>query len=91
MDVRESPYAPFLEKLIAGVMGEQPAQIGVCMLMPSGDAATIYYGDPCHHEVATMAYQINLDAMMAVIQANADQIVAAAESPEEEEGENRDD
>ena len=82
-DVRESPYAPWLEDVIKGIMAEQPKAIGMCMLMPSGDAATIYYGQPGHQEVALMSYHMNLDAMMAVMQANADVIVTAAEDIEE--------
>lgn len=87
-DVRESPYAPWLEDVIKGIMAEQPTAIGVCMLLPTGDAATIYYGQPDHQEVALMAYHMNLDATMAVIHANADSIVSAAEDIEEGEEDN---
>lgn len=85
MDVRESPYAHFLENMIKGVMDGLPKHIGVCMLLPTGDAATIYYGDPGHQDVAVMSYHLNLDAMMGVMRANADQIVNAAEGIAEEE------
>lgn len=84
MDVRKSPYAHFLENMIKGVMAEQPKHIGVCMLLPTGDAATIYYGYPSHQDVAVMSYHLSLDAMMGVVRGNADQIVNAAEDIEEE-------
>lgn len=84
MDVRESPYAPWLESVIEGIMLEKPSKIGVCMLLPTGDAATIYYGYPTHQDVAVMSYHLSLDATMQVLRANAGQIVDAAEDIEEE-------
>ena len=85
MDVRESPYAYFFENMIKGVMDCQPTHIGMCMLLPTGDAATIYYGYPTHQDVAVMSYHLSLDAMMRVMRANAGQIVNDAEDIEEEE------
>lgn len=84
MDVRESPYAHFFENMIKGVMAGQPTHIGVCMMLPTGDAATSYYGYPNHQDIAVMSYHLSLDAMMGVMRANADQIVNAAEDIEEE-------
>lgn len=65
-------------------MEQSPTKIGACMILPTGDAATIYYGEPSPDEVARMAHHLNVDAMMTIIKANADQVVSAAEELEEE-------
>jgi hypothetical protein len=66
-------------------MEYQPERIGVCMLLPNGGTYSNYFGDCGHLDKALMGYTMNLDAIMEVTTANADQILAAAESDEEEQ------
>lgn len=85
MDVTKSAYAEWLEEVIKDIMEYQPERIGVCMLLPNGGTYSNYFGDCCHMDKALMGYTMNLDAIMEVTTANADQILAAAESLEEEQ------
>lgn len=84
-DVTKSAYAEWLEDLIKDIMTYKPERIGVCMLLPTGGTYTNYHGDCGHMDKALMGYTMNLDAIMEVATANADQILAAAESDEEEQ------
>ena len=85
MDVTKSDYAEWLEEVIKDIMEYKPERLGVCMLLPDGGTYTNYFGDCGHMDKALMGYTMNLDAIMEVTTANADQILAAAESLEEEQ------
>ena len=85
MDVTKSAYAEWLEEFIKDIMEYKPERIGVCMLLPNGGTYSNYFGDCGHLDKALMGYTMNLDAIMEVTTANADQILAAAESAEEEQ------
>ena len=85
MNIKDTPYAPWLEELIAMLLEIEPEKIGLCAITPSGDALTSYYGDLFHTDKALMGYHINLDATMDVIRVNAREIVEAAEEVEDEE------
>ncbi len=84
-DVTKSAYAEWLEEFIKDIMEYKPERIGVCMLLPNGGTYSNYFGDCGHLDKALMGYTMNLDAIMEVTTANADQILAAAESAEEEQ------
>lgn len=84
-DVTKSAYAEWLEDFIKDIMEYKPERIGVCMLLPSGGTYTNYFGDCGHLDKAVVGYSMNLDAIMEVATANADQILAAAEQAEEEQ------
>ncbi len=83
-DVTKSAYAEWLEEFIKDIMEYKPERIGVCMLLPNGGTYSNYFGDCGHMDKALMGYTMNLDAIMEVTTANADQILAAAE--EEQDG-----
>ena len=85
MDVRDSPYATWLEGLIKAIMEHKPVAIGVCCLMDDGEAMTGYFGDVGHSDKAVMAYHLQIDAITDVIKANAAELIAAAEECEEED------
>ena len=85
MDVRDSPYATWLEGLIKAIMEHKPATIGVCCIMDDGEAMTGYFGDVGHADKAVMAYHLQIDAITDVIKANAAELIAAAEECEEED------
>lgn len=85
MDVTKSAYAEWMENFIKDIMEYQPERIGVCMLLPNGGTYSNYFGDCGHLDKALMGYTMNLDAIMEVATANADQILEAAESAEEEQ------
>ncbi len=84
-DVTKSAYAEWLEEFIKDIMEYQPEIIGVCMLLPNGGTYSNYFGDCGHLDKALMGYTMNLDAIMEVTTANADQILEAAESADEEQ------
>ena len=86
-DVTKSAYAEWLEEFIKDIIEYLPERIGVCMLLPSGGTYSNYFGDCGHLDKALMGYTMYLDAIMEVTKANADQILAAAESAEEQDGE----
>ena len=83
-NVTKSAYAEWLEEFISDIMLYQPERIGVCMLLPNGGTYTNYFGDCGHLDKAQMGYSMNLDAIMEVVTANANDIVEAAE--EEQDG-----
>jgi hypothetical protein len=84
-DVTKSAYAEWLEEFIKDIMEYKPERIGVCMLLPNGGTYSNYFGDCGHMDKALMGYTMNLDAIMEVTTANADQILAAAEAADEEQ------
>ena len=84
-DVTKSAYAEWLEDFIKDIMTYNPERIGVCMLLPNGGTYSNYFGDCGHLDKALMGCTMNLDAIMEVATANADQILEAAESAEEEQ------
>ena len=61
-DIRSSPYAPFLEATLRGIMEDQPRSIGVVAL--NGDGA---YGLAYHNanpaDLAQMAFHILAEAL----------------------------
>ena len=78
-------YAAWLEGFCREVAETQPEKIGVVCLYPDGSAMTAYYGDVFHSDKANMAYQMQLDATLMSVMANAKQIVAAAEEQDGDE------
>lgn len=84
-DIRQSPYAEWLEMILRGIMEQKPKQIGVCLVLDDGAAATAYWGDVSHADKLSMSNHMMVDGIYDVMLANADQIVAAAEEQEEED------
>lgn len=78
-DIKNSPYAPWLEELIGQILEHQPVRIGLCAMLPDGNVLTGYYGEPGHQDKAVMGYHLTLDAVHDTILANAGSIVAAAQ------------
>lgn len=85
MDVRDTPYAGWLEELIETLMETKPEKIGVVALLPGGDVVTGYFGDCGHTDKAIMAHNVQLDSLMDVVTANARDIVREAERQEDED------
>lgn len=86
-DIRESPYAEFLENLCHQMMELQPVRIGLCAITEDGTTMTGYFGEICPEDKAVMAYHLQSDAIMDTVMANAKMIVEAAEETEEEDQE----
>ena len=86
-NVFETPYAEWLEEFIKTIVDLRPTKIGVCAILPDGCSLTGYYGGCGHQDKAIMGYQMQLDATMDVVKANAGAILGAAESQEEEKAE----
>lgn len=79
MDVKETPYAAWLEGFIRAVMELRPTNIGIVMLLEDGRVSTAYFGGDCTHNCkAIMGYQMYIDSLMDVVKANAKQILEAA-------------
>jgi hypothetical protein len=88
MDVTQTPYASWLEELIGMLLELKPEKIAVAAIAPNGEVLTGYYGDCTHVDKAVMGYHMNLDATMDVVEANAREIVRAAEDTQGGETEN---
>ena len=87
IDLKNSPYAPFLEHLVRDVLALSPVSIGFVALLPDGGASTRYFGVQGPADIAAFAFQMESDAMYAVVEANARAILRTAEeAPEEDEG-----
>lgn len=84
-DIRQSPYAEWLEMILRDIMEQKPKQIGICMILNDGAAATAYWGDVSHADKMSMSNHMMIDGMYDVVLANADQIVAAAEEMEDDD------
>lgn len=78
-DVMKTPYAPWLESIVQGVMELRPEKMAFCAMLPGGDAMTSYYGDCSPADMAVFSWHLQADAMMSVVQASANEILAAAE------------
>ena len=85
MDEKLKPYAGFLEDFAQQLVQYQPEKVCVCALLPGGEVLTGYFGDVGCTDKAVMAHNINCDAVMDSIMANAKMIVQAAQEQEDEE------
>lgn len=85
-DITKTPYAPWLEQIVAYIAEAKPTKIGFAALLPDGEAATAYFGGAGNCDIAAMAYHMLTDALLAVMKANAKEIVAAA-MPDDDEKE----
>ena len=84
MDLQNSKYAGFLENLLQGIVQLQPDKIGICMITDDGTTMTGYFGDCCPTDKAVMAFNLQNDATMDTIMANAKMILEAAEDGDDE-------
>ena len=85
MDERLKPYAHFLEDFAQQLVEYQPEKVCVCALLPGGEVLTGYFGDTGPQDKAVIAHNINCDAILDTVVANARMIVQAAEEQEDEE------
>lgn len=85
MDERMKPYAGFLENLCKDVAELQPAKIAVVGLLPGGEVYVTVCGDVSPCDMGTMAFRLQIEAVMDVIKANAKEIIEAAQENDEDE------
>lgn len=83
-DVKKTPYAEWLEGFIGEVLTHRPEKIGVCCMMEDGTRLTGYYGECSPEDKALLGMHLHADAMLDIVLANADRIVAAAEKMEDD-------
>ena len=83
MDERLIPYASFLEEFAQQLVEYKPQKVCVCAILPGGEVLTGYFGNTGPQDMAVMAYNINTDAMMETVKANAKEILMAAEEQED--------
>lgn len=82
MDERMMPYAQFLEDFVQCLVENQPKKVFLGAILPDGNVLTGYFGaNP--QDKAIMAHNINMDAVMDTVYANAKTIVQAAEEQED--------
>lgn len=89
-DIRETPYAHWLEKMCESVMEMKPVMACVCMMGEDATVITGYYGDMSPQDKMFMACHINMDATFEIAKANAKEIVEAAEEEDDTEEEEDD-
>lgn len=85
MDEKLKPYAPVLESIAGQLVKYQPKKICLCAILPSGEVLTGYFGNTGAQDKAVMAHNINCDAVMDTVKANAKMIIQAAEEIGEDE------
>ena len=85
MNEKLTPYAQFLEEFAQQLVEYQPEKVCICAILPGGEILTWYFGDTGPQDKAVMAHNINCDAVMDTVVANAKTIVRAAEEQEDEE------
>lgn len=85
MDEKLKPYARFLETIAEQLVEYQPKKVCLCAILPGGEVLTGYFGGVESQDKAIMAHNINCDAVMDSVMANAKMIVQAAEEQEDEE------
>ena len=85
-DIRNSPYANWLEDMCSAAMEHKPALIGICMIGDDGTVLTSYYGEPNPADKAQIAHHIYSDSIMDIVMANAADVVEAAEEEGKEDG-----
>jgi hypothetical protein len=84
VNVRESPYAEFLEDVIRLIMEHQPTKIAVSTLNPDDTYVTGYFGDCNQQDKALLAHSIYSDSIMDIVLANSKMILEAAEEDSDE-------
>lgn len=77
------PLASFLEEAVKDLITNNAEQVAICARVPNGDMHTIYYNCDYPLEMAMLGLQIQTDAMLDIVLANAKTIVDAAESEDE--------
>ena len=83
MDIREEPYAQWLEKTLRGIVEMKPERICLCAMLPGGEVATCYYQCDAG-DLALFAHNIYSDAMLEVIRNNRDLLQDDDEEAEDE-------
>lgn len=84
MDEKLKPYARFLETVAEQLIEYQPKKACLCAILPGGEVLTGYFGDVGCQDKAIMAHNINCDAVLDMVMANARMIVQEAEEQEDE-------
>lgn len=79
------PLAEFLEEAVKDLITSDAEQVAICAKLANGDMHTIYYNCDYPLEMAMLGTQIQADAMMDIVLANAKEIVATAESEDDTE------
>ena len=85
MNFDNIPLAEFLEEVVKDLITSDAEQVAICARLTNGDMHTIYYNCDYPLEMAMLGTQIQADAMMDIVLANAKEIVATAESEDDTE------
>ena len=83
MDIKDQPYAAWLEKTLRGIVEMQPERICLCARLPGGEVATSYYQCDAS-DMALFAHNIYSDAVLEVVRNNRDLLLDADEEGAEE-------
>lgn len=83
MDIKETPYAQWLEEVLRDMVQLEPKQIALCVLVEGGASATSCYN--CNStDKALMAHSIYADSILDVVHENRDWINSDDEEAEDE-------
>ena len=77
-DIKNAPYAEWLEECIRTLVGMDPSRIGLCATLEDGSTMTAYYQCDAQDK-AVFAHHIQSDVTMDVIRANIGMIRDALE------------
>lgn len=86
IDIREEPYAEWLEETLQNLAESKPQTIGMVAIMPDGTTGTTYYNMD-NRDRLVMIESIIIDYFEQFIRVNADYIksILNGEEPDEEE------
>lgn len=66
MDIREEPYAKWLEETLREIVEMKPERICMCVMLPSGEVDTCYYQCDAG-DLELFAHNIYSNAMLQLI------------------------
>lgn len=81
-EIKNAPYAEWLEECIRTLFCEAPVRIGLCATLEDGSTMTAYYQCDAQDK-AVFAHHIQNDVTMDVILANIDMLRDALEEDED--------
>lgn len=70
MNIKESPYAEFLEEAIRALLGFAPVKIGLIALDADKNYLSAYYGDCDSQDKGTMGFLMQQDGMLDAVKVN---------------------
>lgn len=83
-DIKDQPYAEWLEASLRELVDLQPRTIGIVCIMPDGSTGTQYFNADSRDRTV-MCEALQIDSLEELIKANADYLRALILGEEDEE------